>query len=211
LPVEEQAMTTVLPTLVEVNAVQGPPQGQWTYADWEALPEDDYNYEVIEGILYMSTSPSLFHNWIIRRLDYLLGHPVEERGLGYAFIDRAGVLMPGCEPVQPDFVIVLKQNEAILYNRRIRGVPDLIVEVLSPGSVDYDEGVKLVVYAKAGLPQYAVIDPEKRELRLYRNREGELYSEPETFKKDEQVVFDGLADFPVVVSQLFEGAPDTTL
>ena len=204
-------MTTVLPTLVDVNAVKGPPQGQWTYTDWEALPEDDYNYEIIEGILYMSSSPSLFHNWIIRRLDYLLGHPVEERGLGYAFIDRVGVLMPGCEPVQPDFVIVLKQNAAILHDRRIRGVPDLIVEVLSPGSIDYDEGVKLAVYAKAGLGQYAIIDPEKRELRLYRGLADGLYSEPETFKGNEQVVFDGLTAFPVVVSQLFEGAPDTTL
>jgi Uma2 family endonuclease len=204
-------MTTVLPTLVDVNAVQGPPQGQWTYADWEALPEDDYNYEVIEGILYMSTSPSLFHNWIIKRLYVLLGLPVEALGLGFAFLDRVGVLMPGCEPVQPDFVIVFKANAAILYDRRIRGVPDLIVEVLSPGSIDYDEGVKLAVYAKAGLGQYAVIDPEKRELRLYRGLENGHYGEPETFKGNEQVVFDGLSDLPVVVSQLFEGAPDTTL
>jgi len=51
----------VLPVLSEVNSVKGPPQGQWTYADWETLPDDGNVYEVIEGVLYMSTSPSYFH------------------------------------------------------------------------------------------------------------------------------------------------------
>ena len=75
--------------------------------------------------------------------------------------------MPGCDPVQPDFMIILKENVAIIHDRRIRGVPDLIVEVISPGSAAYDEGVKLEAYAKAGVPEYAVIDPAARKLRHY--------------------------------------------
>jgi hypothetical protein len=45
------------------HAVVGPPQSEWTAADWEALPEDGNRYEIIAGVLYMTTSPSLFHEW----------------------------------------------------------------------------------------------------------------------------------------------------
>jgi Uma2 family endonuclease len=201
----------VLPTLVEVNRVDGPPQGQWTYADWENLPDDDNVYEVIDGVLYMSTSPSLFHNWIIKRLYVSLGHPAEEQGLAFAFLDRVGVLMPGCEPVQPDFVLVLAEHASILRDRRIHGVPDLIVEVLSPGSADYDEGVKLEVYARVGVPEYAVIDPAERSLRLYQLEKPGQYKSGQTFDAGDVVTFACLPTLPVKVSQLFEGAPDTTL
>ena len=50
-------------------------QGHWTYADWEALPDDGNRYEVIDGVLYMTTAPSFFHQWIVRRLDRYLGMP----------------------------------------------------------------------------------------------------------------------------------------
>jgi len=201
----------VLPVLVEVNRVDGPPQGQWTYADWENLPDDGNVYEVIDGVLYMSTSPSLFHNWIIKRLYITLDHPAEEQGLAFAFLDRVGVLMPSCEPVQPDFVLVLAEHASILRDRRIHGVPDLIAEVLSPGSADYDEGVKLEAYARAGVPEYVVIDPAKRQLRLYQLEKPGQYRPLQVFNAGDTVAFACLPTLSLQVSKLFEGAPDTTL
>ena len=50
----------VLPT--DAPAVPGPPQGQWTYVDWETLPDDGNRYEIIDGVLYMTTAPSSFHH-----------------------------------------------------------------------------------------------------------------------------------------------------
>jgi Uma2 family endonuclease len=201
----------VLPILVEVNRVDGPPQGQWTYADWENLPDDGNVYEVIDRVLYMSTSPSYFHNWIIKQLYVAVGHPAEERGLAYCGLDRVGVFMPGCEPVQPDFVLVLAEHASIIRDRRIHGVPDLIAEVLSPGSADYDEGVKLDAYARAGVPEYAVIDPAERCLRLYHLGKPGRYARPQHFKTGDTVTFTCLPTLALAVSQLFEGAPDTTL
>ncbi len=50
------------------QAVEGPRQGEWTYADWEELGRDDDNrYEIIDGVLYMTTAPKDFHQWIISR------------------------------------------------------------------------------------------------------------------------------------------------
>jgi Uma2 family endonuclease len=193
-------------------AVEGPRQGEWTYADWEELGRDDDNrYEVIDGYIYMTTAPSFFHQWIISNLYDLVGMPAKKQGLGYPLLAPIGVLMPDCDPVQPDFLIVLKENEAIIHDRRIRGVPDLIVEVLSPGSVDYDEGVKLEAYANAGVPEYAVIDPAKRALRLYALDQPGKYPDPRAFAGDDSVTFARLPSIAFRLSALFEGAPDTTL
>src|SRR5690348_7957847 len=147
----EVSMTSlIIPT--DAPAVAGPPQGHWTYADWEMLPDDGNRYEIIDGVLYMTTAPSNFHQWIIQKLYRYIGVPMEDQELGFAFAAPIGLLMPGCDPVQPDFVIVLKDNATIINNGRIRGIPNVIVEVQSPSNAAYDERVKLFAYALAGVP-----------------------------------------------------------
>lgn len=200
-----------MPILTEIKVVKGPPQGQWTYADWEALPDDGNRYEIIEGALYMSTSPSYFHQWILQQLYAHVGLPALTQKLGYASIAPIGVLMPRCDPVQPDFVFVRASRASIIYDRRIRGVSDLIVEVLSPGNKDYDEDVKLTAYANAGVPEYGVIDPAAKQLRLYSlNQPGE-YALAKSFAAEDTVTFDCLQGITFVLNDLFAGSPDTTL
>lgn len=199
--------------VIETDApiVAGPPQGHWTYADWEALPNDDNRYEIIDGVLYMTTAPSIFHQWVAQRFLRFLGFPAEDQGLGYAFIAPIGLIMPGCAPVQPDFVFVLKQNAMILHDRRIWGVPDLIVEVQSPGNAAYDERVKLPAYAQAGLPEYAIVSPAKRTLDLYRLDALGRYAYPITYQEGATVTFACLPTLPLKIADLFAGVPDTSL
>lgn len=203
-------MTTLVIPTEETYAVAGPPQGRWTYADWERLPDDGNRYEVIEGYLYMTTAPSNFHQWIVQRLVRYIGIPAEDQELAICFPAPIGVLMPGAEPVQPDYVVVLQNNIGIIRGGRIRGVPDLIVEVLSPGSVAYDQGVKLEAYERAHVPEYAVVDPAARTLIHYRLREDQ-YGEPQVFGEGDTITFAALPAISVPVAQLFAGAPDTTL
>ena len=199
----------VFPLSTEIS-VEGPPQGKWTFADWEKISDDGNIYEVINGVLYVSTSPSLFHNYMIRRLDQLVGMPAEQSGLAFAATDGVGVIMPGCEPVRPDFVIVLKEHASIL-DKKIEGVPDLIVEVLSPSNADYDEGVKLEAYAEGGVPEYAVVDPFKRQMRRYELNALGKYSTPQVYEASDIVTFKCLPTISFRLSQLFEGAPTTKL
>ena len=75
----------------------GPPQGQWTYADWEELPDDGNRYEIIDGVLYMTTAPSFFHQWIVNRLERHITIPAEDQGLAFAFTNEArGASSAGC-------------------------------------------------------------------------------------------------------------------
>lgn len=199
--------TLVIPT--DAPSVPGPLQGQWTYADWERLPDDGNRYEIIDGVLYMGTAPSSFHQWIIQGLQEFIGIPVRRQGLGYAFAAPIGVLMPGCDPVQPDFVVVLQSNAAIIRERRIMGIPDVIVEVLSPGNADYDKDVKLRAYAAAGVPEYAIIDPRARIVNQL-DVPGR-YNAPAVFGETTSMIFICLPTLSIPIAELFAGAPDTTL
>jgi Uma2 family endonuclease len=118
--------------------------------------------------------------------------------------------MPGCQPVQPDFLLVRTENAAILRDRCIYGVPDLIVEVLSPHNPRNDTHIKLHSYARAGLPEYAIINPEARTLCHYRLAAPGSYAAPQVANETGTAVFDCLPGVMFDMARLFADAPDTT-
>ena len=185
-------------------------EANWNYARWATLPADGNRYEVIDGVLYMTTAPSFFHQWIVQQLARYVGLPAYEAGLAIFAFAPVGLLMPGCDPVQPDFVLVRTDRAAIIHNRRIHGVPDLIAEVLSPGNAALDEEDKLEAYANAEVPEYVIIDPRKRTLQHYRLEAPGCYAAPVVFNENDTVTFDCLPTIALVVESLFAGAPDTT-
>jgi Uma2 family endonuclease len=200
-------MTVATPELVLRSL-----DASWSYARWEQLPADGNRYEVIDGVLYLTTAPSFFHQWIVQRLVRLVGIPSEDQGLAYFATAPIGVLMPGCDPVQPDFLLVRQANAGIIVDRRIRGVPDLIVEVLSPTNPEQDTETKREAYARAGVPEYWIVRPETRDLVVY--------WQPNTQRSDytqtQQIAPDATLSSPTLpiqlaVAALFAGAPDTTL
>ncbi len=201
-------MTTATPTLVLRSLDRG-----WNYARWEReLPDDGNRYEVIDGVLYMTTSPSNFHQWIISRFLRYIGHPAEDAGLAYAFIAPIGVLMPGCDPVQPDFLLVRQDRASIIHDRRIYGVPDLIAEILSPSNPEQDTDIKRGVYARAGVPEYWIVRPATRDVLVCWQPDAALgdYAQVRLVTADAQLASPTLP-LRVAVADLFAGAPDTTL
>ncbi len=186
--------------------------GGWDYARWEQLPDDGNRYEVIDGVLYMTTSPSAYHQWISGRLLRFVGHPAEDVGLAYAFVAPIGVLMPGCDPVQPDFLLVRRERAAIIHDRRIRGVPDLIAEILSPSNPEQDTDTKRGAYARAGVPEYWIVRPATRDVLVCWQPDAALgdYAQVRLVAADEELISPTLP-LRVAVADLFAGAPDTTL
>lgn len=206
----ERAEAAVFPLSADV-VLRGPPQGYWTHAAWERLPDDGNRYEVIAGVLYMSTAPSTFHQWIVGALVRYVGIPAHEQGLAWWFMGPVGLLLPGGTATQPDFLIVTRANMDIIRQRRIRGVPDLVAEVLSPGNAAYDETTKLDSYALEGVTEYVIINPMARTLRHFRLKAPGSYGEPQTLREGEAVMFDCLPGVVLPVEKLFADAPDTEL
>jgi Uma2 family endonuclease len=154
-------MTTVEKPSVVVPAdwVPGSQQGQWTYKDYLAIPEDGCRYEVVNGVLYMSPSPGVEHQRIVKRIVALLSRDVEQEGLGEVFQSPLDVELSYRNVVQPDAFVMLNEHFDRITETRIIGAPDLVIEVASPGTARHDLSKKLDAYAHAGVPEYWVITP----------------------------------------------------
>lgn len=199
-------------TIAEPELLLQSKDSNWTLQRWECLPDDGNRYEVIDGVLYMSTSPGMFHEWIIKRLVRLIGVPIEDNGLAYWFTAPPGVLMPGCDPVQPDFILVRQDRPEVLSGRKVQGVPDLIAEVLSPSNPDHDTNVKRGAYARAGVPEYWILRPATQDILVCWQPDPALgdYAQERVLEPDGELISETL---PVIlaVADLFAGAPNTLL
>ena len=179
-----------------------PPQGQWTYEDYTRLPDNGMRYEVIKGALYMSPAPSPKHQSIIAALygylwDYLKNQPV-----GKVFFAPIDVKLPDlATPVQPDLLFIASERLSIIKENFIEGVPDLIVEVLSPSNPTHDRNTKFRAYALAGVREYWIVDPEVRTIEINVLR-GQAYAPLGSFGVDEQTRSEVLADFSVRVGDV---------
>jgi Uma2 family endonuclease len=184
----------------------------WGYARWEQLPDDGHRYEVIDGVLYMTTAPSTFHQWIVQQLFLALHAQLVRTGVGVAFLAPIGVLMPGCDPVQPDAVVVRAEHRAMIADKRIRGVADLLIEVLSPSSITTDTEIKRRAYARAGVPEYWVIRPTERDAIIYSEPDASLddYIHVTHCPPTGELASPTLP-FQLLLADLFADAPDTTI
>lgn len=184
----------------------------WTYARWSQLPDDGNRYEVIDGVLYVTTAPSYFHQWIIRQIIRPLLEQIDDTGFGLTTWSPIGLLMPGCDPVQPDIVVVRSDEAGMIYDRRINGVPALIVEVLSPSNAEKDTEIKRAAYARAGLPEYWIVRPAERDVLVLSRPDptAGLYLSAVGVPPTGELVSPTLP-FRAAVAGFFAGSPDETL
>ena len=142
--------------------------GPYRRADYDALP-DEPRCELIFGRIYVSPSPTPFHQLVVALLWQWLDAVAEPGALVlFAPLD---VILADHSVVQPDVVYVSAARRDIV-GRRIEGAPDLLIEVLSPGSGRRDRGEKLALYASSGVREYWIVDPAERQIELLVNEEG---------------------------------------
>jgi Uma2 family endonuclease len=165
-----------LPVVAPANNVPGPRQGFWTYDDYAALPADGNRYEIVNGVLFMSPSPSWSHQEIVGRFFSYLSSYAETAGIGGAFVAPLDVELAPNTVFQPDVVVLLKASRKKLKERHIVGAPDLAVEVVSPTSETHDRHRKITAYARAGVPEYWIVDPDSRTVEVLFLESGEYHS-----------------------------------
>ena len=190
------------------------PDATWNRARWERLPADGNRYEVIDGVLYMSTAPSFFHQWISRSLFLAVYQQIDLRGVGLTMMAPIGLFMPGCDPVQPDVLVLLQSviKPDIFREGKIHAVPALLVEVQSPGHPAVDTKTKRGAYARAGVPEYWVVRPQSEDVLVCSQPDAELgdYAQVHLAGPEAELVSPTLP-VRLRVYDLFAGSPDTTL
>lgn len=177
----------------------------WTYDDYLQLPEDGNRYEVLEGRLHVTPAPSSYHQILSRRLQFLF-YQLELEGRGQIFNAPIDLLIPGADPAQPDLVYLTSTQEGLVTRRGIEGVPEMVVEILSPSSATRDRTVKLHLYERNGVRRYALLDPSARTLELFW-LDGESYRLEASLGPDDQLT---ITDYGLTIEMpfLFQGLPE---
>jgi len=86
---------------------------------------------------------------------------------GEVFIGPLDVFLDDVNVYQPDVFFVSEQRRSIVTDHGIEGAPDLIVETLSPTTARYDKGSKRKIYARHGVREFWLVDPETRAIQVY--------------------------------------------
>ncbi|WP_342087212.1 Uma2 family endonuclease [Dyadobacter sp. OTU695] len=154
--------------------------------------------QIINGEEVMSPSPRLLHQRASMRLEWLLLNHLAKFDLGELFHAPFDVIFEqDFNHLQPDILFVSKQNQEILQDW-VRGTPDLVIEIVSPGSKKMDTVIKKGIYERYGVPECWIVFPEQVCIEVYTlvDHQYELYG---TFLRQDCVrskVLEGLS-FPV--------------
>jgi len=132
----------------------------WTYDDYAALPDDGTRYEVIAGELIALSGPRIRHQMIVMRIAALLWGYVEANRLGTVIPAPTDVVLSPFDVVQPDVLFVAAEHAEIITEMNMQGPPDLCVEILSPGTSGRDLRQKRDLYARFGVREYWIVDPD---------------------------------------------------
>ncbi|QJD84420.1 Uma2 family endonuclease [Cohnella herbarum] len=174
-----------------------------TYEIYAGIPDDGRRYEVLEGELeLMSPGSSAVHQMVGMALSLIVQSCSSEYVILTAPLD---VILSRTNVVQPDLVMIHRNRAQIVSIRGIEGVPDLVVEVLSPSSRKKDRLRKLKIYAEHGIPEYWIIDPATQtleQLELIGN--GRRYEIVNLYENDDVVASGKLPCVSFAVSELFK-------
>jgi Uma2 family endonuclease len=147
-----------------------------TYDDFVLFPDDGQRHEIIDGEHYVTPSPNTKHQKIVVNLTVEIGSWLKEHPIGTLFCAPFDTLLSNFDIVEPDLLYLSKERAAeFLTPAHVRGAPDLVVEIGSPGTRRRDETIKRRLYERSGVLEYWVVDPELDLVRVYR-RAGDTFA-----------------------------------
>jgi Uma2 family endonuclease len=175
----------------------------YTYDDYVALtPPDSAQFQLIEGELIEMPSPTVNHQRVQRELGFALLQFIKQKNLGELFYAPMDVYLSPTNTYQPDILFISKERINIIADKRIDAAPDLVVEILSPGTAYYDLKKKRRNYEAFGVRELWFVDPADETVEIYASINGkfQLVFEAQTTGVATSTV---LPDFSITLEQLF--------
>lgn len=142
------------------------PPKRWTLAEVHALPADDMRRELVRGELFVTPPPSAAHEAILVRLARMLERFVAKNALGTVQRPPAAIRADGNEII-PD-LMVRQLPKSLVTDWDDTAMPILVVEVVSKETRRRDHLQKRDLYLDAGIPEYWIVDPDGRDVRVIR-------------------------------------------
>lgn len=176
-----------------------------TAVEFMELPETNQIIELINGVIYRTSTPVTAHQRLSLRLLKLLSRHIPT---GEVYPVLTGLYLDDLNYFEPDVMWVNPEgNSAFDDGRSIRGVPDIVVEVLSPSTAYQDRGDKFKAYQHFGVKEYWIADPAGYYLEVFRlNLETRQFERLGIFNRDENFVSTAL-DQTVTLTSVFDQLP----
>ncbi|MBI4567166.1 MAG: Uma2 family endonuclease [Planctomycetes bacterium] len=191
-----------MPTIDQPEAAPPTSRLRLTYEDYVAMSADK-RYELIDGELYMPPAPNEGHQSAVGVLYGSAAYHVRKKRLGKVYVAPFDVVLSEHDTVQPDVIFVSNARRGIITPDNIRGAPDWVAEVLSPGSAVRDYRAKKKLYAESGVREYWIIDPVARAVDIYL-LEGAAYRLAERVCETGNATSRVIEGFSVSLADLFE-------
>ena len=142
------------------------PATRLTFEDYEKT-SDDERYELIDGeLIPMAPGPDRDHQGILVTLTVLIVRFLEQADLGRLYVAPRDVYLTGTDIVQPDLLFISNERLEIDTVGPVRGAPNLVVEIRSPSTANRDWTTKRQLYARHGVKEYWIVDPDARTVTL---------------------------------------------
>jgi Uma2 family endonuclease len=164
-------------TISSESARRVPPQGKVSFEEYIEWLDEDTRAEWVDGKIILMPSPaSIEHQNACGFLYRILSTYVEERELGqviYApYVMKMAAITRGREP---DLLFIQRDRLELLTRNYLDGPADLAIEIVSPDSKRRDRKEKFAEYARAGVPEYWLIDPDQQTAEFYHLSEAGKY------------------------------------
>lgn len=151
---------------------------KYTYADLLEI-DDDNRYEIIDGKLYLMSSPTVKHQAIAGEIYTQLALFLKDKKCK-PFIAPLDVAFSKSRQdnkihnvVQPDVFVVCDIEK--LEDKKVFGAPSFVLEILSPSTSRKDQVEKLNLYQKYQVEEYWILDPNNMTVMPYILNEQGLY------------------------------------
>ncbi len=144
-----------------------------TYEDYVSLPNDGRRYEIHDGELSVTPTPTFRHQSVLAALLGVLRAHVLAHGLGEVVPAPITVVLAETTVVEPDIVYMASERMSIVSARgTVDGAPTLAVEILSPSTARNDRQTKKQLFGRYGVPCYWIVDTDARAIEVYRAESG---------------------------------------
>lgn len=125
--------------------------------------------QLIDGEIIMSPAPKTQHQEIVGEIYRRMANFLEAHPLGKVFVSPIDVKLAEDEIYQPDIIFLSNDHLFRVKDWGIEGAPDLVIEVLSASTAQFDLNHKKQVYQNCGVHEYLVVDPVQLTVELFAN------------------------------------------
>lgn len=150
----------------------------------------------------MAPAPNRYHQTISKNLEFILHAYLKEHPLGWVYDAPFDVQVTQTNVYQPDIVYVARERKSILTDQGVQGAPNLVVEILSPSTREFDQGPKLDVYSRVGVEAYWLIDPELKTVTVFDFSQDAMHPQA-TFMQRSVIETPLFADLKISCSDIF--------